>query len=224
MPSTYHGGGLTYNNSMQLHANKSSLLRPEDVLESYNDVDNNEIVKRAKKMAVQANDMLDFTRGRGTVRTTQDLFTLAEYFAEESNALYKVIRLFSYDVPTGEDKRALMAIADHVPKHCHQLQMLIQINAVGKAAVFNKVDSIVKETRQIVQLIVKVVQICFTNANKYNLDFSHITLEGSKAATSSGNFSGLADDQPFGSSGGGGGGGGGGAAAAQSGGGGGDSS
>ena len=60
---------------------------------------------RAKKMAIQADDMFDFTRGQGRVKTTQDLFTLAEYFAEECNILYKVIRLYSYDVPTGEDKR-----------------------------------------------------------------------------------------------------------------------
>ena len=40
----------------------------------------------------------------------QDLFTLGEYLCEESNCLYKMIRLFSYDVPTGEDKRALMAL------------------------------------------------------------------------------------------------------------------
>ena len=40
----------------------------------------------------------------------QDLFTLGEYLCEEVNCLYKMIRLFSYDVPTGEDKRALMAL------------------------------------------------------------------------------------------------------------------
>ena len=38
------------------------------------------------------------------------MFTLGEYLCEESNCLYKMIRLFSYDVPTGEDKRALMAL------------------------------------------------------------------------------------------------------------------
>ena len=64
--------------------------------------------------------MFAFTRGQGRVKTTQDLFTLAEYFAEECNIIYKVIRLFSYDVPSGEDKRTLMALADGVPKHCHQ--------------------------------------------------------------------------------------------------------
>ena len=156
----------------------SSFIRPEEILDTYTDVENNEIIKRAKKMAVQSEDMTNFTRGYGKVKTTQDLFTLAEYFAEETNIIYKVIRLFSYDVPAGEDKRSLMAIADEVPKHCHQISMLIQIPIVGKAAIFTKVDSIVKEARQIVHLLVRVIEICFQNAKKYNLDFRNVTSQG----------------------------------------------
>ena len=156
----------------------SSFIRPEEILDTYTDVENNEIISRAKKMAVQSEDMQNFTRGYGKVKTTQDLFTMAEYFAEETNIIYKVIRLFSYDVPAGEDKRSLMAIADEVPKHCHQLSMLIQIPIVGKAAIFTKVDSIVKETRQIVQLLVRVIEICFHNAKKYDLDFRNVTSQG----------------------------------------------
>ena len=164
----------------------SSFLRPEEMLDSYTEVENNEIIKRAKKMVVQSEDMLNFTRGyNGKVKTTQDLFTLAEYFAEETNVIYKVIRIFSYDVPAGEDKRSLMAIADEVPKHCHQLSMLIQIPIVGKAAIFTKVDSIVREARQIVILLVRVIEICFQNAKKYNLDFRNVTVQGRQNAEGS---------------------------------------
>lgn len=42
--------------------------------------------------------MYQFTKGEGELKTTQDLFTQAEYFAEEANRLYKVIRQFSYQV------------------------------------------------------------------------------------------------------------------------------
>ena len=170
------GGGNQYH---QYPARRgSSFIRPEEILNSYSDVENNEIIKLAKKMAAQSDDMMNFTRGFGKVKTTQDLFTMAEYFAEETNTIYKVIRLFSYDVPAGEDKRSLMAIADEVPKHCHQLSMLIQIPIVGKAAIFTKVDSIVKETRQIVHLLVRVIEICFHNAKKYDLDFRNVTSQG----------------------------------------------
>jgi hypothetical protein len=112
------------------------------------------------------------------IKTTQDFFTQAEFFAEESNRLYKLIRMFSYLVPTGEDKRVLMQIADHIPRHCGQMQLLIQLPGVGKESTFRKVDAIIKENNQIMYLIAKVVQICFANAKKYDLDFRGITLAG----------------------------------------------
>jgi hypothetical protein len=49
---------------------------------------------------------------------------------------------------------------------------------VGKESTFRKVDSIIKENNQIMYLIAKVVQICFANAKKYNLDFRGISLAG----------------------------------------------
>ncbi|XP_071651496.1 alpha-catulin isoform X4 [Temnothorax longispinosus] len=58
--------------------------------------ENNDIVKRAKNMSSMAFSMYQFTRGEGALKTTQDLFTQAEYFAEEANRLYKVVRQFSY--------------------------------------------------------------------------------------------------------------------------------
>lgn len=42
--------------------------------------------------------MYQFTKGNGSLKTTQDLFTQAEYFAEEANRLYKILRQFSYQV------------------------------------------------------------------------------------------------------------------------------
>ncbi len=177
---------------------RGDFVSPEEVLASFKDVENNEIINRAKKMVVQASDMMAFTRGcSDKVKTTQDLFTLAEYFAEETNLLYKVIRLFSYDVPAGEDKRSLMATADHVPKHCHQMQMLIQSPTVGKAATFTKVDSIIKEARQIVLLVARVAHMCYANANKYNLDFSNVSADGAGRGVGS-----ASSDEAFGGSGG----------------------
>lgn len=67
--------------------------------EKWNNADeNNDIVKRAKNMSSMAFSMYQFTKGEGTLKTTQDLFTQAEYFAEEANRLYKVVRQFSYQV------------------------------------------------------------------------------------------------------------------------------
>ena len=47
--------------------------------------ENNDIVKRARNMSSMAYSMYQFTRGEGTLKTTQALFTQAQYFAEEAN-------------------------------------------------------------------------------------------------------------------------------------------
>lgn len=60
--------------------------------------ENNDIVKRARNMSKMAYSMYQFTKGGGALKTTQDLFTQAEYLAEEANRLYKIVRQFSYQV------------------------------------------------------------------------------------------------------------------------------
>lgn len=64
--------------------------------------EDNDIVRRAKNMSGMALSMYEFTKGDGgsSLRTTQDLFTQAEYLAEEANRLYKLVRQFSYQVPS----------------------------------------------------------------------------------------------------------------------------
>ena len=69
-----------------------------------------------------ATNMHGFTRSDGIIKTTQDFFTQAEIFTEECNRIYKLIRMFSYIVPTGEDKRVLMRVDFNVPlDRSHQI-------------------------------------------------------------------------------------------------------
>lgn len=58
----------------------------------------NDIVKKAKLMSAMAYNMYLFTRGDGPLKTTHDLFTQAEFFAEQANKMYKTVREFSYEV------------------------------------------------------------------------------------------------------------------------------
>lgn len=131
--------------------------------------ENNDIVKRAKNMSGMAFSMYQFTRGEGTLRTTQDLFTQAEYFAEEANRLYKVVRQFSYQVPIGSHKKELLEQLDKVPTHVQQLQFTVKNPTVGKAATFIKVDSVIHETKNLMSVISKVVTTCFVCSTKYVL-------------------------------------------------------
>ena len=71
---------------------------PWDELNSYQDVENNEIVRRAKKMVWQAQDMYDFVRGRSwRVRTTQgrerEDSPPSKGILETSNSLHRVTHM-----------------------------------------------------------------------------------------------------------------------------------
>lgn len=66
--------------------------------ENWPDTKDNDIVKRAKAMYTMAYSMYQFTRGEGELKTTQDLFTQAEFLTEEANKFYKVVRQFTYQV------------------------------------------------------------------------------------------------------------------------------
>ncbi|XP_068626620.1 alpha-catulin [Battus philenor] len=137
--------------------------------------ENNDIVKRAKNMSSMAFAMYQFTKGEGRLNTTQDLFTQAEYFAEEANRLYKIVRQFSYQVPAGTMKKELLEHLDKVPTYVQQLQFTVKEPTVGRAATFSKVDNVIQETKHLMNVISKVVTTCFDCANKYKLDFTGLS-------------------------------------------------
>ncbi|KAL0279422.1 UNVERIFIED_CONTAM: hypothetical protein PYX00_000987 [Menopon gallinae] len=134
--------------------------------------ENNDIVKRARSMSSMAFSMYQFTKGEGTLKTTQDLFTQAEFFAEEANRLYKVARQFSYQVPAGSHKKELLESLSGVPTHVQQLQFTVKDPTVGKAATFTKVDLVIHETKSLMNIISKVVTNCYVCCNKYNIDLT----------------------------------------------------
>ncbi|XP_071044546.1 alpha-catulin isoform X2 [Parasteatoda tepidariorum] len=126
----------------------------------------NDLCKKARTMSQMAFCMYQFTRGEGDLKTTQDLFTQAEFFAEEANKLYKLVRQFSYQVPGGQHKNELLEFLDKVPTFVQQLQFTVKNPTVGKAATFTKVDNVIQETKNLMNVISKVVSTCLFCATK----------------------------------------------------------
>ncbi|KAK2171063.1 hypothetical protein NP493_1106g00015 [Ridgeia piscesae] len=131
----------------------------------------NEVVRRAKNMSSMAFSMYLFTRGEGPLKTTQDLFTQAEYFAEEGTKLYRIVYDFAQHVPQGAHRTELLSHLDRLPTSCQQLMFTIKSPTVGKAATFNKVDSVIQETKNLMNGVAKVVTTCFICTTKYNIDY-----------------------------------------------------
>ncbi|XP_065368078.1 alpha-catulin [Calliphora vicina] len=134
----------------------------------------NDIIKRAKNLSAMAFLMYQFTKGNGSLKTTQDLFTQAEYFAEEANRLYKILRQFSYQVPASPHKKDLLNILDRVPTFVQSLQFTVKDHTVGPSATYVKVDHVIRETKNLMCVINSVVTKCLECATKYNLDFNSV--------------------------------------------------
>ncbi|XP_041375020.1 alpha-catulin-like [Gigantopelta aegis] len=151
------------------------------------DQPDNDIVKRAKNMSSMAFAMYLFTRGEGPLRTTQDLFVQADFFAEEGNKLYKTVSGFSHRVPNCIHKEELLAYLDRIPVFCQQLSLRLKAPTFGKTPTFNKVDSTIQETKNLMNIIAKVVTTCFICATKYNIDYG-MSPGGSRRWRSTGQF------------------------------------
>ncbi|KAF1770274.1 hypothetical protein GCK72_002092 [Caenorhabditis remanei] len=134
--------------------------------EKWDEYAENDIVKRAKAMSSMAYNMYLFTRGDGPLKTTHDLFTQAEFFAEQANQMYRTVREFSYEVPGSAEKSDLSAILERIPLHCQQLQVMVKSPTVGKTATFGKVDSVIQETKNLMNEIAKLVTASFVCATK----------------------------------------------------------
>ncbi|XP_072180735.1 alpha-catulin-like isoform X1 [Diadema setosum] len=130
---------------------------------------NNEIVKRTKNMSSMAYAMYMFTRGEGSLKTTLDLFKQAEYFAEEGNKLFRSVKEFTVQVPDCPQRNDLLAYLEQIPSACQQLNFITKTPCAGKASTFNKVDSTIQETKNLLLCIVRLVPICYSLSSKYNV-------------------------------------------------------
>ncbi|KAJ8983269.1 hypothetical protein NQ317_007169 [Molorchus minor] len=110
-------------------------------------------------------------KGEGELKTTQDLFTQAEYFAEEANRLYKVIRQFSYQVQYQVvlTRRNFLPTLTKCQLLYSDLQFTVKDHTVGKAATFTKVDNVIQETKNLMNVISKVVTTCFECETKVSI-------------------------------------------------------
>lgn len=71
-----------------------------------------------------------------------------------------------FQVPMGANKKELLEQLDQVPTYVQQLQFTVKMPTVGKSATFTKVDSVINETKTLMNVISKVVTTCFVCATK----------------------------------------------------------
>lgn len=134
----------------------------------------NEIVKIAKQMSDMAYEIHLFTRGEGSLKTTQDLFSKAEVFLEYGVLLYGIVKDFLAQVPDGFLKQELLLLIERIPLNFKLLKSKLKQQTAGKKATFNKVDCVIQETRDFMNLITKLVTSCFLCSTKYNINYEAV--------------------------------------------------
>ncbi|CAF3144823.1 unnamed protein product [Rotaria socialis] len=129
----------------------------------------NEIAKRAKNMSSMAFSMYLFTRGEGTLRTTQDLFTQAYYFVEEGSRLASIVREFANQIPNKTTRQEILLQLDQIPLMCHQLKLKLKNPVLGKSSTFSKVDAAISETRDLMNAVTRLCTTVFACQSKYKI-------------------------------------------------------
>ncbi|CAF0889569.1 unnamed protein product, partial [Brachionus calyciflorus] len=126
----------------------------------------NEIVKLAKQMSEIAYEIHLFTRGEGSLKTTQDLFEHAEGFLTNGVLLFGIVKQFVEKIPNGYLKDELNLLLERLPFNFKQLKNKLKQTTIGKTATFNKVDYVIQDTRDFMNLIAKIVTNCFLCCTK----------------------------------------------------------
>ena len=112
-----------------------------------------------------------FTRGEGSLKTTQDLFARAQVFLQHGVLLNSIIKEFLAQVPNGFLKDELLQLLEKLPTNFKQLKNKLKQVTIGKTATFNKVDCVIQETRNFMNLIAKLVTSCFLCCTKVSWEF-----------------------------------------------------
>lgn len=72
-------------------------------------------------------------------------------------------------MPAGTHRTDLVSHLERLPILCQQLNFTLKSPTVGKSATFNKVDTVIQQTKDLMNCVAKVVTTCFICATKVRL-------------------------------------------------------
>ncbi|XP_058967911.2 alpha-catulin-like [Pocillopora verrucosa] len=142
-----------------------NLMTSQLELHYFEDTDN-EIVIRAREMSEMVSEMYLFTRGEGSLKTTEDLFEASQNFADAGKALHRVARKYASKAEENPMKKELLRYVDKIPAYCHQLLFTSRSLAVGQSACCRKVWGVMHLTKNVIKIVARVVNSCYLLAER----------------------------------------------------------
>ena len=92
---------------------------------------NNDIIVLAKHMCSIMTDMTDFIKGRGRIKTTDDVISSAQEISKAGTKLDQLARRIADRCPESSTKSDLLAYLQRIILYCHQLSITSKVRIVS---------------------------------------------------------------------------------------------
>ncbi|XP_059621405.1 catenin alpha [Phlebotomus argentipes] len=134
----------------------------------------NDIIFLAKHMCMIMMDMTDFTRGRGSLKTTMDVINAAKKISEAGTKLDKLTREIAEQCPESSTKKDLLAYLQRISLYCHQIQITSKVkadvqNISGELIVsgLDSATSLIQAAKNLMNAVVLTVKYSYVASTKY---------------------------------------------------------
>ena len=134
----------------------------------------NDIVALAKHMCRIMMDMADFIKGRGPLKTTQDVIEAAQAISEAGKRLDTLGRHIAGHCPESVTKSDLLAYLQQIVLYCHQLNITSKVKAdvhsvTGELIVsgLDSACSLIQAARNLMHAVVLTVKACYVASRMY---------------------------------------------------------
>lgn len=134
----------------------------------------NDVIVLAKHMCMIMMEMTDFTRGKGPLRTTNDVIKAAQKISDKGKQLKLLALRIAEQCPESSTKQDLLAYLDKITLFTHQLEITSRVKAdvqnIGGEQVVSALDSatsLIQAAKNLMNAVVLTVKASFVASTKY---------------------------------------------------------
>ncbi|VDN04317.1 unnamed protein product [Thelazia callipaeda] len=134
----------------------------------------NDIIVLAKHMCMIMMNMTDFTRGRGSLKTTMDVIKAAQEISDAGAKLNSLAKQIGDESVESETKKDLFAYLQRITLYCQQLNITSRVKAdvqqVGNELVVSGLESamsLIQTARNLLNAVVLTVKAAYIASTKY---------------------------------------------------------
>ncbi|XP_076345758.1 catenin alpha-like isoform X2 [Tachypleus tridentatus] len=138
------------------------------------DDSSNDIVVLAKQMCMIMMEMIDFTRGRGPLKTTMDVIQAAKMISNYGVKLDKIATEIAQQCPESSTKNDLLAYLQRIALYTHQLNITSKVKADVQSISGNLIvtgldsaTSLIQAAKNLMNNVVLTVKASYVAFNKY---------------------------------------------------------